>query len=735
MTSDKVDTKLEALKLITDPSRLFSLLFSKYGDIQEDFYIEISNQLIFNKLSHFNIYFKELNTFFDKTENIRRFYPKHESDIKIPKLNEYYKNYQTFFCKATLSDIGINNLLKNYQDTKAEIFYYNNYGNSSSNKEENEQSKIIHNSSSLSSLDNITYNRTIFDKKYKNIIENCNKSNSLILTLDSYLNSKNADSGFGKGNLISFYSSDSNNEKDKSFVEGLNNLISCYNKKKEKMQKNLKENNEDKNNDINNTSKQMNTKIKNQILNKKETLDKSNRENNKNQSIIFKPKVPNLLIAKAKKNNNNNNIKESNDEKRSENLNNIEIKDISSKNTKNLMLSPNKKKFNFTNLTSRFSEFKKLNPINIKRIKRNKSYHLNNNKNNNQFFLNNKLPNSNNNIAFPSNNQIIEFNIKNINNNSTKNNSNKNTLIAKSNNSQISRYNQFLKGNNKLRKNPKNITYELKSKGNKIKNIPNQNIIFYQYKKMIHSPNQRNKIENNHNYKSNFNLFKSGNLSPTLNPINKHDNKRSINILQRYNKLFNQTKNLEQHKKLIISSNSLENNIHISSLSPKSISSDLKVNKGRRNIQDNINIINKGKLPRGHNKNRMKGKTNNNYNINFTNLFFYGPNTPTNYFDNIKNNIINNQNVNINKINTNFYMLNFDNLNSSNQYNSRNKIQVNNINNNSLYKIKYKTNNNGTRIPNLRKSESQKGYTTYNKRGHNLNEKKIPFPINKILKL
>ena len=72
MTAEILDTKLEAFKLITDPTRLLSLIFSKYGEIQEDFYIEISNQLIFNKLTHFNIYFKEYNTFYDDTENIRR---------------------------------------------------------------------------------------------------------------------------------------------------------------------------------------------------------------------------------------------------------------------------------------------------------------------------------------------------------------------------------------------------------------------------------------------------------------------------------------------------------------------------------------------------------------------------------------------------------------------------------------------------------------------------------------
>ena len=736
MTAEIVDTKLEAFKLITDPTRLLSLIFSKYGEIQEDFYIEISNQLIFNKLTHFNIYFKEYNTFYDDTENIRRLYTNQESRTKISKLNEYYKNYQLFFCKPFISDIIISNLLKNYQDTKAEIFYKKHYGDSSSNKEENEQSKIIHNSSSLSSLDNITYNKTIFDQKYKNIIENCDKSNnSLILTLDSYLNNKNEDSGLDKGNLISVNSSCSNNEKDRSFVDCLNNLILFYKNKIIEKPKNSEENNKNKNNNLKNICKDINDKIKTKILNKTGISDKQNKENNKNQNLIPKPKLPNLIKSPIHKKNNSKDKKDSFNEKKYEKGKIKTIKENNSKNEKNLLLSPNTKKFNFTNLTSRISEFKKFKPINIKDTKRNKSYHLNNNKNNDQMVSYNKSPNSNNNISFPHNNQKIEMNLKNINDNS-----NKNIKIIKSNNSQISIYNQFLKGNNNLKKNPKNITHELLNKGKKIKNLSNKNIIFNQYKKLANSPRQNHKIEinNNNNFKSNFNLFKSGNLSPSrLNPINKHNNKRSLNILQTYNKFINQTKSIEQHKKFIISSNSIDNNIHVSSLSPKSLSSNIRLNKSKNksNIQNCINIINKINLPNSHHKNSMRNSNNNNYNINFNNLFFYGPNTPMN-FDNIRNNIIYNpnKNLNIHKINANFYMLSFNNLNNSNQMNSRNKIKVKGMNNNnSLYKIKYKTNNNTLNAKNLRKCESQKRYTNYKKRGLNLNEKKIPFTINKIL--
>ena len=54
-----VDTKKEAFDLVHDPTKLFSLLFSKYGEIEEDFNDLNINQIVYNKSSHFNVVFKE----------------------------------------------------------------------------------------------------------------------------------------------------------------------------------------------------------------------------------------------------------------------------------------------------------------------------------------------------------------------------------------------------------------------------------------------------------------------------------------------------------------------------------------------------------------------------------------------------------------------------------------------------------------------------------------------------
>ena len=76
---NSINTKLEALKLIYDPSKLLSLLFSKYGDIEEDYYLLYIDQLIYNKSSHYNIVFKEFKHFNSNIEFFKRYYNNEES--------------------------------------------------------------------------------------------------------------------------------------------------------------------------------------------------------------------------------------------------------------------------------------------------------------------------------------------------------------------------------------------------------------------------------------------------------------------------------------------------------------------------------------------------------------------------------------------------------------------------------------------------------------------------------
>ena len=181
----EVDTNLKAYKLVYDPTVLLSLIYSKYGDIDEDFEQLYINQLVYDKSSRYNIYFKEFNYYFNDEEYLKRFYKNYEAKPRIPKLSEYYKNYHVFFCRPRFKDFAISDLIQSYEDDRAELFYKNNFEDSNS-KEENEKDKSNkHNSDSLSSLDNITDNKIIFTKKTKQMIDKNLESNGVTLTLTS----------------------------------------------------------------------------------------------------------------------------------------------------------------------------------------------------------------------------------------------------------------------------------------------------------------------------------------------------------------------------------------------------------------------------------------------------------------------------------------------------------------------------------------------------------------------
>ena len=98
-----INTKLQAYKLIHDPTRLLKLLYSKYGDIEEDLNYLYINQILYNRPSHYNTIFKE-NQYLDFIDEfLKRFYNRQESISRIPKLNDYYKNYHLFFLSSNFS--------------------------------------------------------------------------------------------------------------------------------------------------------------------------------------------------------------------------------------------------------------------------------------------------------------------------------------------------------------------------------------------------------------------------------------------------------------------------------------------------------------------------------------------------------------------------------------------------------------------------------------------------------
>ena len=329
-----INTKFEAYRLIHDPTQLFSLLYSKYGDIEEDFYLKYINQLIYNIPTKLNCKFKELkynDIFFDY---LKRLYQKEESINRIPKLYNYYKNYYLFFCRPTFRNRILSKLISAYEDNKAQIFYKNNYQESKSKKLSDKSKSNKKNASfSFSSMDNITNNKIIFDKETRKMLDrNETEYNNYYNTLDLETSKSN---NITNNNNCLISKRSLNDSFEKCIYALINyqnkkNIIKNNNKnsnKNKNEQKSEKKNYKRKNIIINNINSNF---FKNKKLKKKLKMQSSNQNNsniNNNQkkfSIFIDKKMKNLGIKKITRVNSN--------------LNNKNIL-LSSKNRKNSLFS------------------------------------------------------------------------------------------------------------------------------------------------------------------------------------------------------------------------------------------------------------------------------------------------------------------------------------------------------------------------------------------------------------
>ena len=82
-----VNTSLEAHKLVKDPAKLLSMLYSKYGDSTYDLYCLFINQVLYKCSTHFNTIFQE-NKYNEIREFLKKFYI--QADIKKKIINYYH---------------------------------------------------------------------------------------------------------------------------------------------------------------------------------------------------------------------------------------------------------------------------------------------------------------------------------------------------------------------------------------------------------------------------------------------------------------------------------------------------------------------------------------------------------------------------------------------------------------------------------------------------------------------
>ena len=134
----------------------FSLIqkkvFMRYNTTPEQFDNIRFENVIQSKYCHELAVFKE-KILFDYTEEfLKRYYKRKESKERIPKFVLYYRNYLTFFCKATFSELNLNDIIQSYGEKKAQLFYNENY------KEEDKDNKTNKKEDNIIFTDNVRKN-------------------------------------------------------------------------------------------------------------------------------------------------------------------------------------------------------------------------------------------------------------------------------------------------------------------------------------------------------------------------------------------------------------------------------------------------------------------------------------------------------------------------------------------------------------------------------------------------
>ncbi len=594
-TYSHINTKFEAYRLIYDPTRLLSLLYSKYGDIDEDYFILHTNQLIFNAPSKFNIEYKEIKYTDLENDYLKRLYKKKESRKRIPKLSDYYKNYHLFFCRPTLCNRKLGYIMCEYQDNKAELFYKNNYQESKEeiseklkkqkkNKEQKKSKKknnLKKNSSisfSSSSLDNVTNNKIIFDKETKRMLDRThdgyNNNYYNTLTLESSKSNmlenniglasrQSMDDSFEKciHGLVTyqFKKNKNNNKTDNIDYSNKSKSKQKYEKKQFKRKKNIVVN------DITSNNLKKNKFDKNQMsLSQRESYNKSNinfnnNSNSKIQSTFCITKKIKSMSGKNRINRANSNF-------------NHNSKLLSGKKKKSSLFSLSNNKYinsgtNILNsLNNIINKKVKKNVINNKITQKNEENNFNHFLNNNKSVLNFIMPWNNNknktyiltNNNFMNNNAINSSNKNNIYSNINLNIHTNKDIIKNLNNNE-NNYKKFTKLTEYLKqtknKDIKEIKENLiqKTKNHKKNSVSisggdNKNIFFnIVCKKNIIKSNNNSRVNKKH-------LTIKKNLKIVLSNINNTNNTNNTNINNKkghtknktfdYNTINSQTINL-----------------------------------------------------------------------------------------------------------------------------------------------------------------------------------------------
>ena len=236
MNKQKVKKFLSTLK---DKMSMFEILVriklrfktTYYPTNNKDNYLNlIMDILIFNKNCHFVAIFKDYMILDYKEEFLKRYYRNDECIERIPRFINFYKNYLKFFCNPTFNNFQINNIMLEFNEKKAEIYYNQNLKNK---KDKNDFDEGFDDDDDDSSSENISkskFERTIFNETIKKQIDDI--SFQLINTDGNTERTINLQSNDYIPNESFLYSKKSNKQSLINIINAFNGKVFNKNNKK-----------------------------------------------------------------------------------------------------------------------------------------------------------------------------------------------------------------------------------------------------------------------------------------------------------------------------------------------------------------------------------------------------------------------------------------------------------------------------------------------------------------------
>ena len=156
-------------------------MYRRYSDCTTNYYRHKIFDILYSRNTNFSIKYKEILLYNDYHEYNKRYYDQNESISKLIKILKYYINYLTYFCRPVFVQFSYYNILQNYYDLQADIFYRQNY------LKKGEKDDYLQNTSNYNDEDENKNNNDlhnsilIFDNKTRKFIDT---STNILTSID-----------------------------------------------------------------------------------------------------------------------------------------------------------------------------------------------------------------------------------------------------------------------------------------------------------------------------------------------------------------------------------------------------------------------------------------------------------------------------------------------------------------------------------------------------------------------